>query len=104
MSFRTKLWGQVGKAALQGAKDSFSKLPVLAPPPKAGLVPLEEAWGIPGTNVLIAQDLPYSIVPLSERIKQSVVHMLLWLLPNNQRLSRWDKATATRELTGLRLW
>ncbi len=99
MSFRTKLWGQVGKAALQGAKDSFSKLPVLAPPPKAGLVPLEEAWGIPGTNVLIAQDLPYSIVPLSERIKQSVVHMLLWLLPNNQRLSRWDKATATRELT-----
>ena len=99
MSFRTRLWGQIGKTALQGAKTTFAALPPLAPPPKAGLVPLEEAWGIAGTNVLIAQDLPNSIVPIPERVRQAAVHFLLWLLPNNEKKTRWDKETATRELT-----
>lgn len=98
MSFRTRLWGKLGKAALDAAHQQFSKLPPFGPPPRAGLVPLEQAWGIPGTKVLIAHDLPLSIVPVSERIKQGVMHVLLRVLPNTQRLTRWSKDTATRDL------
>ena len=100
MSFRTTLWGAIGKTAHDAARGTqFATLPRLAPPPKAGLVPLEQAWGIPGTQVLIAHDLPLSIVPLGERVKQTALHGLLQILPNTEQLSRWDKATATRELT-----
>lgn len=100
MSFRTELWGKIGKTALDEARNKqFAKLPPFGPPARAGLVPLEQAWGIPGTDVLIAHDLPLSIVPVSERIKQTVLHGLLRVLPNTERLTRWDKDTATRELT-----
>lgn len=34
-------------------------------------MPLDQAWGIPGTTMQIAHDLPGSIVPMSERVKQA---------------------------------
>jgi hypothetical protein len=99
MSFRTRLWGKIGKTALDASRNvTFASLPPFGPPPRAGLVPMEQAWGIPGTSALIAQDLPYALVPLPERIKQHVLHLLLRVLPNTEQLTRWDRETATREL------
>ncbi len=99
MTFLTKLWGKVGAGALEGSKKQFSKLPALEPAVPVGLVPLEKAWGIPGTNVLIAHDLPKSIVPLSDHLAQSVLHEMLRVMPNTEHKTRWDRDTATRELT-----
>ena len=77
MTMRTKFWGTVGKVALKGAEDSFKVLPPYVPAEPVGLVPLDKAWGIPGTSVLIANDLPASVLPFSEKIKQNIIHILL---------------------------
>ena len=98
MSFRTRIWGKIGLQAKQDADSRFSKLPKFRPAKPVGLVPLERAWGIPGTSVTIADDLPVSVLPIKDRVLQTALKFLLWLLPPNEAKTRWDAQTADNHL------
>ena len=99
MSIRTRAWGQVGMRAKRGQEESFKTMPPLIPPDAVGLVPSEQAWNVPGAGVLIADDLPPTVLPTSQRVQAMALALLAKAVPNNQKLTRWDEQTATQELT-----
>lgn len=99
MSLRTRAWGQVGRQAKRGQEAGFKVMPPLTPPDAVGLVPSEQAWGIPGAGVLIADELPPTVLPTSQRVQAKALSLLAKAVPNNQKLRRWSEETATRRLT-----
>lgn len=101
MTIRTRFWGFVGMQARQTALDTFSKLPPLTKSEPVGLVSTEAAWGVPGCEVLIANELPPSLLRPRERWTAFGVNLLLRLFPNTQQLSRWDRDTATEHLVDI---
>jgi hypothetical protein len=98
MSLRTKFWGLIGSQARRTDLGVFSTMPALAPPDPIGLRSSEQAWGVPNVGVLIADELPPSVVGLRTRAIQTGVGVLLRLFPNTERRSRWSPAQATAEL------
>lgn len=101
MSLRTRLWGRIGMQARQSAIDGFRSLPTITPPARVNVVPSEQAWGLPGAGVLIADDLPPPVVPFQQRATTAVLRTLLKVIPNTQKLTRWNAATATKHLVDI---
>jgi hypothetical protein len=87
--------------ARQDALNQFSALPPLVPSERVGLVTTDKAWGVPGSTVLIADDLPRSILPLRTRATAAGINLLLRVIPNTQQISRWDRDTATQHLVDI---
>lgn len=101
MSLRTRVWGQIGIQARSEAIKSFKTLPTIKPPERVGLVSSEQAWGLPGAGIMLADDLPHSVVPLQSRLTAAAMNVLLGVIPNTQQLTRWDRETATAHLVDI---
>src|SRR5262245_49418889 len=98
MSLRTRFWGLIGSQARRTDLGTFSTLPTLVPPEPIGLRSSEQAWGVPGVGVLIADELPPSVVGMRTRATQTGVGMLLRAVPNTQQRTRWTREEATKHL------
>jgi hypothetical protein len=98
MSLRTRFWGQIGSQARRTDIETFSELPPLEAPEPVGLRASEDAWGFAGAGILIADDLPPSVLPLRSRATQRGVGVLLRALPNTQQRTRWTPEQATQHL------
>jgi hypothetical protein len=99
MTVRTMIWGRVARQAKRDAIQHFQRLPPLVPSARVGLVSTEAAWGVPGCDVLIANEVPTSMLTMADRGSKVAVGVLLKLIPNTQQISRWSAAKATAELT-----
>ena len=97
MSFRTRLYARLAGRGRQDLVARFSGAPPAPPADRIDLVPAVHAWG-GGGELMAAHELPASIVSGSERFKVALLAFLQRWLPNDQRLSRWDRPTAEREL------
>jgi len=98
MSFRTRLYARLQNSSRDGLLAAFSKLPPAVPPTPVPLVSTEVAWDLPGIEMVVPENLPMAVVSRSERVKTGILSFLLKYYPDSQRLTRWDRETAEREL------
>ena len=98
MTLRTRMWGQIGIQAKNADLENFRVQPKVEAPVRVGLVSSEEAWGLPNAGILIANDLPPSIIPLQRRAQATGLNVLLKVFPNTQQRSRWTLDQATKHL------
>ncbi len=95
---RVGLYASLAGRARADLVKRFAEAPVESPPDSIELVPAREAWGLPGDGLFAPAGLPLSIVSRGERMKVGLLSFLQRWLPNDLALTRWDRATAEREL------
>jgi hypothetical protein len=98
MTFRTRLWAKVGEQARRDAVALFATMPAARPSPRVELAPLREAWGMDGIGGSIVHRLPWSMRGVKNHATLGLVGLLMKLVPNNERASRWSRAVADAQL------
>jgi hypothetical protein len=79
----------------------FSRAPEPSAADPIELVPAQHAWGVERGDLFAPDGLPLSIVSRAERFKVGLLATLQRWLPNELTLTRWDRATAQRELLSI---
>ena len=95
---RVGLYASLAARARADLVKRFASPPEHSPPDSIELVPARDAWGVPGDVLFAPAGLPQSIVSRGERVKVRVLAFLQRWLPNDLTLTRWDRATAEKEL------
>ena len=101
MTFRTRLWAKVGEQARRDAVTLFSTMPLSQPSPRVGLASMRDAWGMDDEGVNIVHQLPYSMRGAKNHATLGLVGLLFKLFPNNERLTRWNRETASEQLVDI---
>ena len=95
---RVGLYARLAGRAREDLVKRFAAPPDHSPPDSIQLVPAREAWGLPSDELFAPAGLPLSIVSRAERMKVGLLAFLQRWLPNDLQLTRWDRATAEKEL------
>lgn len=95
---RVGLYASLAGRARADLVKRFAAPPAHSPPDPIQLVPAREAWGLPTDALFAPAGLPLSIVSRGERFKVGLLAFLQKWLPNDLALTRWDRATAEKDL------
>jgi hypothetical protein len=98
MTFRTRLYARLQTRSRASLNETFRHLPPAQAPSRVPLASTHDVWDLPGLAMQVPADLPRDVVSRSERLKTGVLSLLLRHLPNTERRTRWDRATAEQHL------
>lgn len=101
MNGRGRLYAALAGRARADLVARFSAAPPPSPPDPIELASARLAWGVPRDDLYAPAELPLALASRGERFKVGLLAFLQRWLPNDLRLTRWDRATAERELCAI---